>query len=254
VDNQEVRLLLRRVKLFRDQLVDNYLIIDAAKIDFLEIIRLIFDNAPNKSPEDLKIIDECIEQQQINCQEKSNDDIKNESNKNQETVENISSKASSLDKDFKKLYREIVKKVHPDRYDILGVKSKYQKKRLSKIFINAKTFVETSFDEGIIEICAQLEIDIDHLHEEDVKDKLARSEDRIKDSIKKQMGTLHYLWHQNAENMDNKVKIIEAFIENSSYQRKNVTSMLVKDVITSYNSNGLKKKRKVGERPPKLRR
>ena len=149
---------------------------------------------------------------------------------------------------------EIIKKVHPDRYAALHIKTRHQIKRAEKIFQNAKNFAECNNVQGIIEICAQLEIDISHLSEESTENCLKDAGEKLPQIIQEQEKTLQMMWHYNENNLDIKVKIVMLYIDRVGKRGKNITETLVKDVVASYNKDGTRKKRKVGQRPAKLKR
>lgn len=257
MSDHKVRACSRRVKLYRDQLVDNSLVIDESQDDFLHILHLIFDNARDQKKNDSKLTESKGEDVgSESSSSKSNSNV-NENKKDQPQIQEKAFEAASsvsLNKEYRKLYREVIKKVHPDRYDILGIESEYQIKRSKKLFQNAKTCAESNNEQGIIELCAQLEIDMSILDDKQTISNLEDSERQLVQRIKIQEGSLQMLWHYNSDNLDAKAKIMISYIDQVGKKGKNITLTLVKDVVASYNKDGTRKKRKVGQRPAKLKR
>ena len=256
MSQHQVRSLSRKVKLYRDHLIDNSLIIDDAQDDFLQILHLIFDNAraEKQTPDSPSPLDDV---NKSSSESSSKDDITNKKQKSEtqkflETFETASS--VSLDKCYRRFYREIIKKVHPDRYSALGIETEYQVKRAKKIFQNAKMCAESSNEQGIVELCAQLEVDMSSLDPSISIDFLKDSESQLAQRIQKQEKSLQMLWYYNVDNLDIKTEILMAYIQQSGKRGKNITETLVKDVVASYNKDGTRKKRKVGQRPAKLKR
>jgi hypothetical protein len=256
VSQQKIRASSRRVKLFRDQLVDNAIIIDDSQDDFFHILNLIFDNARDIKDANPDTLDIDNSDTATDNQKKDTQDPKNPQNKNGKdqapTFETATS--VSLKKEYRKLYREIIKKVHPDRYDILGITTEYQVKRSKKLFLNAKTCAESNNEQGIVELCAQLEVDLENTNLKNIEDHLVDSEAQITERIKLQEKSLQMMWYHSKDNLKNKVLIVKAYIEQLGKRGKNITDTLIKDVVTSYNLDGTRKKRKVGQRPAKLKR
>jgi len=257
VSSHQVRACSRRVKLYRDQLIDNALSIDDSQDDFLQILHLIFDNARDQKVK--KDPDNAPDKENKGAEDtanKSNSDINDGEKDSSQSKEMPFETASSvsLEKEYRKLYREIIKKVHPDRYDILGIESNYQVKRSQKIFQNAKFCAESNNEQGIVELCAQLEVDMDILDAQKTIVHLKDSEDQLVERIKAQEKSLQMMWHYNSDNLEVKTKIMMLYIEQAGKKGKNITPTLVKDVIASYNKDGTRKKRKVGQRPAKLKR
>ena len=135
MSHHQVRSLSRKVKLYRDHLIDNSLIIDNAQDDFLQILHLIFDNA--REEKDTTVASNSLEDENkgtntsTSADEETSKNQKKDPQKNTEAFEAASS--VTLTRAYRKLYREIIKKVHPDRYSALGIETKYQVKRAKKI-------------------------------------------------------------------------------------------------------------------------
>tara|TARA_Y100000592_G_scaffold97989_1_gene169944 strand:- start:2815 stop:3642 length:828 start_codon:yes stop_codon:yes gene_type:complete len=256
VSYRKVRTLSRKVKLYRDHLIDNALIIDDSQEDFLQIINLIFNNAGDeKKPLSAESTPEDENQSSDNTSSETNSNNNDRDQEDsQDNVEGLSASSVSLPKEYRKLYREIVKKVHPDRHSMLGIESDYQVKRAKKIFQNAKICAESKNEQGIVELCAQLEVDMSSLNHDSVESYLDDSQSQLTQRIHKQEKSLQMMWHYNENNLDAKVKIVMAYIAQTGKRGKNITETLVKDVVTSYNKDGTRKKRKVGQRPAKLKR
>ena len=256
MSKHQVRASSRRVKLFRDQLVDNAIIIDDSQDDFFHILNLIFDNARDIKDANPDILDSDNSATSSDDQKQDTQETKKPQRKNDKDQATTFETATSvtLKKEYRKLYREIIKKVHPDRYDILGIATEYQVKRSKKLFLSAKTCAETNNEQGIIELCAQLEVDLENADLENIKEHLVDSEAQITERIKLQEKSLQMMWYHSKDNLKNKVLIVKAYIEQLGKRGKNITDTLIKDVVTSYNLDGTRKKRKVGQRPAKLKR
>ena len=256
MSSHQIRASARRVKLYRDQLIDNALIIDDSQDDFLNILNLIFDNARDaKIPKEIQSQEKTSQESPKENRENNGESKAEEANQASCPNQSFETAGSvSLKKEYRRLYREIIKKVHPDRYDILGIESEYQVKRSKKIFQNAKSCAESNNEQGIVELCAQLEVDFQNIDEDMVLPFLKDSEVQITERIKIQEKSLQMLWYHNKDSLDSKTKILKAYIEQSGKRGKNITDTLIKDVVASYNSDGSKKKRRVGQRPARLKR
>lgn len=255
MSKHQVRASSRRVKLYRDQLIDNSLIIDDAQNDFLGILSLIFDNA--REAKDSNSSSSPCNQPSHEDSSPNSENIEPENNKDNISVETQSFETAnsvSLKKEYRKLYREVIKKVHPDRHDVLGIESDYQIKRSKKLFQNAKSCAELNNEQGIVELCAQLEVSLETVDPNETIAYLKDSETQLGDRIKAQEKSLQMMWHYNKDSLENKAKILKAYIEQTGKRGKNITDTLIKDVITSYNLDGTRKKRKVGQRPARLKR
>jgi len=255
--NQSERIVARRLKLFKDQVVDNLILMDSAQNDFNKILSLIFDNAG-----DVKQKQPSPDMTDNSKKEKPTEQIKDEEARSESPKSEPESEQQppSLDRNtqlprkIKKLYREVVKRVHPDRYEFLGIETEYQKKRAEKIFQSAKNSALSGDIEGIIQVCAQLEIDLEVPDDIDSIEVLEKGEIAAKKQIQDQEKSLQMLWYYSRDSIDQKVAIIFAYLNYLGKRGKKITETLVKDVVTSYNKDGTRKKRKVGQRPAKLKR
>ena len=255
--NQAERTAARRLKLFKDQVVDNLILMDSAQNDFNKILSLIFDNASDvkqnqPSPDMSSNSKNEKDSAQSNDQESKPEDPQSEPETENQSFS--SDQNTQLPRKIKKLYREIVKRVHPDRYEFLGIETEYQKKRAEKIFQSAKTSALSGDIEGIIQVCVQLEIDLEVPDDIDSLEVLEKGESAAKKQIQDQEKSLQMLWYYSRDSIDQKVGIIFAYLNYLGKRGKKITETLVKDVVTSYNKDGTRKKRKVGQRPAKLKR
>ena len=249
------RLLSRKVKLLRDNLVDNAIVIDDTQEIFLKIIKIIFENADTRSKPD------CLEntkeqptegesQRSSDSQQESKDTCSN--NEIEPEVFANSASRAQLKSGYRQLYREIIKRSHPDRYEVLGIEDFHEIRRLRKIFDSAKSHAESGSEKGIIEICAQLEISISHLDASYVAECLDSSNSMLVKIIEQQENSLGWIWHMIPDDLEGRTKIVKAYIGATPYKNKKVSDTLIKDAIQSYNKDGKRKKRKPGERPPRL--
>lgn len=256
--NHKVRSAARRAKLFRDQLVDNQILMEESQDDFNMILSLIFDNARPGDDRPFEKSDCQKNQKEVDSQSntpKENQETKEQSDQSDSNdAEMIESSSRGMSRQIKKLYREIVKMTHPDRYETLGIVSDYQIKRAEKIFQSGKSYAQRECVDGIIEVCAQLEIDLNHIDDIDVEQSLRNSEKNNAEQIKQQEKTLQMLWYAHKEDIKVKIEIIKAYINYMGKTDTKITDALIKDVLLSYNKNGKRKRRKTGERPARLRR
>jgi hypothetical protein len=253
VTQYKVRTLSRKVKLFRDNLVDNSIVMDASHEAFLGIIKIIFENTFEPDPEDDA---EQPSEDDEDTPGPSDVDPEGYSAPGDEASEMFENSAnrSQLTHEYRRLYREIIKRAHPDRHKILGVDGDYETSRLEKIFSSAKTHSESGSEQGIIEICAQLEVDLVHLDKEFTIECLGKSQATLAQIIEQQEKSLGWVWHMIEDDIDSRVKLVRAFINGTLYEDRKVSDTLIKDAILCYNKDGSRKKRKTGERPPKLLR
>ena len=124
--NQAERTAARRLKLFKDQVVDNLILMDSAQNDFNKILSLIFDNASDvkqnqPSPDMSSNSKNEKDSAQPNDQESKPEDPQSEPETENQSFS--SDQNTQLPRKIKKLYREIVKRVHPDRYEFLGIET-----------------------------------------------------------------------------------------------------------------------------------
>ena len=113
MSSHQVRACSRRVKLYRDQLIDNALIVDDSQDDFLQILHLIFDNARDqKVKKDLDNVPDKENKGAEDTTDKSNSDVNNGKKDSSQAKEIPFETASSvsLEREYRKLYREIIKK------------------------------------------------------------------------------------------------------------------------------------------------
>ena len=249
------RLLSRKVKLLRDSLVDNAIVIDDTQEIFLKIIKIIFENTEAKSSD--SYLENTSEQPPEDENQRSSDshqDSKDTCSNDANDPEVFADSASrpQLKSEYRKLYREIVKRSHPDRYEILEIEDFHEIRRLRKIFNSAKSHAESGSEKGIIEICTQLEISVAHLDADYVAECLSTSNTMLSKIINQQENSLGWIWHMIPDDLDGRVKIVKAYIGATPYKDRKVPDTLIKDAIQSYNKDGSRKKRKTGERPPKL--
>ena len=253
--HHRTRLLSRKVKLLRDSLVDNAIVIDDTQEIFLKIVKTIFENTDaqnvKKPQEESKEKPPEDESQGSSDSNQSSEDTCSNEEKESEMFANSATR-TQLKPEYRRLYREIVKRSHPDRYEILGIEDFHEIRRLRKIFNSAKSHVESGSEKGLIEICAQLEISVAHLDEDYVAECLGSSNNTLAKIIERQENSLGWIWHMIPDDLDGRVKIVRAYIGATPYKDRKVSDTLIKDAIQSYNRDGSRKKRKTGERPPKL--
>ena len=58
----------------------------------------------------------------------------------------------------------------------------------------------------------------------------------------------------NIYNIDAQIKIIRAYINSTGRDSRKIGDVLIKDALSGYNKDGSRKKRKIGQRPTKLKR
>ena len=223
--------------------------------DFNMILSLIFDNArPGDSSTTETSAGQKEGENQSNTSKESQEPKEQNDQSDSRDLEEPESSSRGMSRQIKKLYREIVKMTHPDRYEALGIVSDYQIKRAEKIFQSGKSYAQNECVDGIIEICAQLEIDLSHIDTIDVEQSLRNSEKNNAEKIKNQEKTLQMLWYSHKEDIKVKIEIVKAYINYVGKTNTKITDALIKDVLLSYNKNGKRKRRKTGERPARLRR
>ena len=242
-----VRSVARNVKLLRDSVVDNAVMIEKSNQFFMHVIKNVFDNS---DPDEKNHEDVAQEEEEREAEEKSSSqqepddcDSSDSSNPPDEDRHQPSGDRTQLNKPYKSLFREIMKRVHPDRYEILEITSDEETQRLQKIYGAAKKAAQESNEPIIIEICAQLEIDLSKLDQEYVKDCLESSQASLRDKISSQQGSLGWVWQMSDLDMEGKIKLVRAFIASTQYRDRSVSDTLIKDVIQSYNKDGSRKKR-----------
>lgn len=235
--------------------MDNAIVIDDTQEIFLKIIKTIFENTDSqKLDQDLEDTKEQPAEDESQRSSDSRQDSEDtcSSDKKEPEVFADSASRTQLKPEYRRLYREIVKRSHPDRYEILGIEDFHEIRRLRKIFNSAKSHAESGSEKGIIEICTQLEISVIHLDESHVAECLGKSSDVLSKIINQQENSLGWIWHMIPDDLDGRVKIVKAYIGATPYKDRKVSDTLIKDAIQSYNNDGRRKKRKTGERPPKL--
>lgn len=143
---------------------------------------------------------------------------------------------------LKKLYRQIVKRSHPDKYIDFPIKE--IKEKFTRVYMDAtKALNETNA--GLMLLCAyEVEVSIEGLNAKNhIDSAIQRYASEIK-SIKALMG---YQWYHIHE--DRRIGFIESYLASMGYL---IDKKATEDIVASRPS--LARKRKAGTRPEKFAR
>ena len=163
-------------------------LMNEVEVEFIDSVNTFLD----KHPELKKIFDDKIDERFQETINKKIEESKSESVVEKEQIE--------VDPKVKKLYREIVKKTHPDKVKDL---------ELNDLYIKSTKFYEDGDILSIYKICDELNLDYDFGLEENelLKNKILS----IKDRINFLQSTFTWKWNYT-EDWSSKNKIIEDYI------------------------------------------
>lgn len=140
----------------------------------------------------------------------------------------------------KKLYRGIIQRSHPDKYvdfPIISIKEKY-----TRICMNAMTAMKTN-DIGLLLLCAyEVEIYVD---EPDADLYITNSSNSYKQAIESVSKLMGFQWYHLSD--VDRTQFLEAYLAKLGFEfdEKKASEVIKNNKI---------KRRKVGTRPPKMRR
>ena len=140
---------------------------------------------------------------------------------------------------IKKLYKEIVKRSHPDKYINFPIEA--IKEKFINVYMDAVTALEDN-DVGLMLLCAyEVELDINSL---DTKDYVATSIKKYEKTIQSVKGLMGYQWYHVQD--DQSLNFLEKYLLSLGYaiDKKETSEIII-------NRPPLARKRKTGTRPEK---
>jgi len=168
-----------------------------------------------------------------------------------ETVNDMDSLKSTVDPVYRKLYKKIAMKTHPDRMKTMSWLEDYEKDALVSIFQEARSSLENADKNGLL--CSACEVDIDLMQVGFNEDDLLR---RLQKQAKKSSENLNsisrnYIWSWGeTKDIVTKTKILQAYMQHLGYPQ--IPESLLRDVIDTYRDSTGRSRRKVGKRPKRL--
>ena len=178
----------------------------------------------------------------------NNDDTaENDPGNEKESVEKL-----SIEPEYKKLFKKIAKKTHPDKVLNSNDIDQYEKDVLVAIFKDAKSAMENTSRNLLLSAGCEANVDLldvgfDH---GELSERLKKQSDSISDQLNKAMNSHVWSWGQE-ESIEVKIKILRAYMQYSGLS--DLSDVFLRDVIESYSSSG-RPKRKIGTRPKKIKR
>ena len=241
-----MRSAYRRLKFLGDEMEDRKDLFSGYEKDFMRVVKIARGNIKvNQNHEKLKKnLEDAAE---FNARQKS-----------EEALQEKELNDATPDVPQKKLYREIAKETHPDKYDQLDV-SEQEKENLHDIFKRAAEAYENDDVPEMIRIALSLDIDVQDLglDEDEVVVYIQKAIAKTEKELEQMSESFVWMWGTSEGNVEMRVRLLDAYLRQTGHPP--VSNTILRDIVshhedpsTPQDGSSKRRKRKPGTRPKKL--
>ena len=245
MEEYAIRSAFRKLKFLSDEITDRKSIFGEYEKDFMRVVRIAKGNIKvNQDHEKLrKNLEEAAE---FSARKSAEEAL-------EETTTD-----SGPDIPQKKLYRQIAKETHPDRYDQMDISEK-EKEDLHDIFKRAAEAYDNDDVSEMIRLAIALDIDVQSMgiDEKEVLKFVEKAIVKTQLEMEKMSESFVWMWGTTRGNVELRVRLLDAYLRQTGHPP--VSNTILKDIVSHHedpdtptDGSSRRRKRKPGTRPKKL--